>query len=288
MALLTGYYNSLNGDRKYNADDMSRYFAGLYTRGVIQNYKNKFVVTANTGMSVKVPTGKAFFTDGKYIENTADIIIELDPAEVTLNRIDSIVLRNDKNENTRNASVILKKGTPATAPTPPALVNDENVEELCLAEITVNKLVETITQANINNTIPDTAKCGYITGLIEQVDTSDLYLQYQAQMQENIAENQETFDTWLENLQAGFTGKYLLTENSKIIKTTVDNTTTFDLSGLSYNSATDILNVYINGLRVKEGQHYTIGTNNIVLTNALKKNQEVEIVVLKPMQQDAV
>ncbi len=70
MTLITGYYNSLNGDRKYNAETMSRYFAGLFTRGVLQNYKDKFVVTSSGGMKVKIPTGKAFFSDGKWIENT--------------------------------------------------------------------------------------------------------------------------------------------------------------------------------------------------------------------------
>lgn len=60
MALITGYYNSLNGDRKYNAETMSKYFAGLFTRGVLQNYNGKFVVTANGGMKINVKTGKAF------------------------------------------------------------------------------------------------------------------------------------------------------------------------------------------------------------------------------------
>lgn len=109
MALITGYYNSLNGDRKYSAETMSKYFAGLFTRGVLQNYKDKFVVRHDEGMKVKVPTGKAFFTDGKWIENTADITLTLDPSDVVLNRIDVIVLRNDKNESVRNATVLLKK-----------------------------------------------------------------------------------------------------------------------------------------------------------------------------------
>ena len=43
MAIRGGYYNSLNGDRKYNAETMSQYFAGLYKRGVLQNYKTNLL-----------------------------------------------------------------------------------------------------------------------------------------------------------------------------------------------------------------------------------------------------
>ena len=162
MALITGYYNSLNGDRKYNAETMSKYFTGLITRGVLQNYKGKFVVEAKTGMQVKIPTGKAFFSDGKWIENTADITLTLDPADVVLDRIDRIVLRNDTNEGVRNASVVLVKGTPGSNPVAPVLQNDNYIEELSLCTIRVNKLVESITQANITNTIPDTEQLAQI------------------------------------------------------------------------------------------------------------------------------
>ena len=34
----TGFFNSINGDRGYNADDMSDYFKGLLTDGVFKNY----------------------------------------------------------------------------------------------------------------------------------------------------------------------------------------------------------------------------------------------------------
>ena len=109
MAILTGYFNSLNGDRKYNAETMSMYFSGLFTRGVLQNYKDKFVVKSKGGMKIEVPTGKAYFSDGKWIENTAPIIFNLDPSDVVLNRIDSIVLRKDKNETVRNTTIVVKK-----------------------------------------------------------------------------------------------------------------------------------------------------------------------------------
>ena len=37
MALTYGFYNSLNGDRKYNAMDISRLFDGLIKDGVFMS-----------------------------------------------------------------------------------------------------------------------------------------------------------------------------------------------------------------------------------------------------------
>lgn len=36
MAVTYGFFNSVNGDRKYNADQMSSYFDGLVTDGVYE------------------------------------------------------------------------------------------------------------------------------------------------------------------------------------------------------------------------------------------------------------
>ena len=82
MAVRSGYFNSRGGDRKYNAEDMSQYFRGLITHGVLQNFGGKFMVVENGGMSVKVKTGRAYFSDGKWMENTAEINLELEPGEI--------------------------------------------------------------------------------------------------------------------------------------------------------------------------------------------------------------
>ena len=285
MALITGYYNSLNGDRKYNAETMSKYFAGLFTRGVLQNYKDKFVVKSDGGMKVKVPTGKAFFTDGKWIENTADITLTLDPSDVVLNRIDIIVLRNDKNEGVRNATVLLKKGTPSSSPIAPALENDSYVEEMCLCEIRVNKLTENITQANITNTIPNTEVCGYVTGLIDQVDTSDLYMQYETAYREFYDKSNQDFNEWFQNLKENLSTSTLIRQYKNVTTTTIPDQKVIDIGIPQFNPELDILDVYINGLYVQEGQEegqgYTKTATQITLNLPLELGQDVFFVVFK-------
>lgn len=286
MAIKTGFYNSVENDRLYNAEDMSRYFAGLYTKGVLQNYKDKFAVKANGGMQVKVPTGKAFFSDGKYIENTADIILNIDASDVVLGRIDSVVLRSDKNESVRNAMVVLKKGTPSSNPQPPAIEVGEYVEELLICNIRVDKLTENLTQSNIENTVANTDVCGYVTGLIKQVDTSDLYAQYEEAYKQFYLISQEQFDEWFENVKETVKATALMRRYRRTYTTTQEAETRIEIGIPEHDSVLDIVEVHINGLRATEEEYREDGLTHIELTNAVEQGTEVEIVVFKAVEKE--
>lgn len=286
MAIKTGFYNSVENDRLYNAEDMSRYFAGLYAKGVLQNYKDKFAVKANGGMQVKVPTGKAFFSDGKYIENTADIILNVEASDVVLGRIDSVVLRSDKNENVRNAMVVLKKGTPSSNPQPPAIEVGEYVEELLICNIRVDKLTENLTQSNIENTVANTDVCGYVTGLIDEVDTSDLYAQYQEAYKQFYIESQQKFDEWFENVKETIKATALMRRYRNAYTTTQEAEKRIEIGIPEHNSVLDIVELYINGLRATESEYREDGLTHIELTNAVEQGTEVEIVVFKAVEKE--
>lgn len=283
MAVQFGYYNSVNGDRKYNADDMSKYFTGLIGKGVLQNYAGKFEVLENDGMSVIISPGKAYFSDGKYIENTTDYVMNIDASDVILNRIDRIVLQNNKNEEARSATIVYKKGEPATEATAPELINTDDIQELSLATIKVDKLTETITQAEITNTIPDSSVCGYVTGLIDQVDTTDLYRQYQSAYSQSlsylISSNQDTFDQWFAGLE-GIAGIILLGESRQTIKTESD-ADTFTITIPNFNSSADIISIFINGLQASPSEYEIVNGTTLKLAQALPADQIVEIVALK-------
>lgn len=285
MTIYTGYFNSIKGDRKYNAEQMSRYFNGIIGRGVLQNYKGRFNTTAVSGMDIQLDTGKAYFSDGKYIESDSPIVITLDPSDVVLNRIDRLVLRKDKNEDVRTSTIILKKGTPATNPVAPDLVNNDYVEELSLATIRINKLVESISQSNITNTIPDNTVCGYVTGLIEQVNTTDLFLQYKKAYEEYFKESSAEFEEWFNNLKENLSTSTLLRQYTNTAITTVQNQTVIDIGIPQYNPALDILEVFVNGVYIIEGrekgQSYTKNKSQITLNLPLDINQEVYFTVFK-------
>lgn len=279
MAIVSGYYNSVSGDRKYNAETMSKYFQGLFSKGVLQNYKEKLVVTsANEGMKIKIPTGKAYFSDGKFIEVTAAITEELDASDVLLDRIDCVVLRSDKNTGARAASVVIVKGANASNPVPPVLQNTDYVEELCIAQIRVNHLAENITQANITNTIPDNGLCGYVTGIINQVDTTDLYMQYATAYQEFKEESEEEFSSWFESMKETLK-PYKLTEYKRTI-TSSENQSTINVGIAEYNETLDVLSIFVNGFKL-DGDEYEVDGNAITLKKPLYAGNKVEIVVYK-------
>lgn len=313
MAIESGYYNSLNGDRKYNAETMSKYFNGLFTRGVLQNYQGKFVVEENEGMTVIVSSGKAYFSDGKWIENTTDLLLNIEAADVVLNRIDRIVLRNDRTKEGRKATVEVKKGTPSGSPTAPELTNNEDVEELSLANISVTAKQSEIKQINITNTIPDTDVCGYVTGIIEQVDTSDLYKQYQdaykefyddnderfndlytgnesrfddmytengKKLDDQLEENDDTFNNWFSGIKNDIAEQLPLKQYRNTVTTTTDEQKVIPIGIAEYQPETDILEVFINGMRLNASE-YTSDGSNVTLTNGLDSGQPVELVATK-------
>ena len=178
MAIKSGFFNSVSGDRKYNADDMSSYFSGLISKGIVKNYLSSFVVTASgSTMQVTVKPGKAYFSDGKYVESDASILQTISIADSTQPRIDRIVLSRDLNSSKRTVELLVLKGTPSSNPQPPEVQNDDNIEQLSLCQVRVNKGVTYITQSNITDE-RNTNLCGFVHGLIDQIDTEDLFLQY--------------------------------------------------------------------------------------------------------------
>lgn len=271
MAITCGYFDSQNGDRKYNADTMSKYFRGLVSRGVLQNLLGSFQVMANNGtMEVTIKPGRAYFSDGKWMESDAEISVAVDPSEVTLNRIDRIVLQKNSAEATRNCTYVYKKGTPATSPMPPALTADEHIEEMSLCQIYVGKLVKTISQSNITDERPNTEVCGFVHGLIEQIDTTDAFAQYDA-----------AFKEWFDEVKEKFASATLIRQYTSHYVTSTDNESVIPIQIPQYVWAIDILNVYVNGLKLTPDVEYTKGSTNITLTLPLEKGQSVDFEVLK-------
>ena len=45
MGQKSGFFNSVNGDRRYNAEDIGRMFDGIIRDGVFANYKEAFAFT---------------------------------------------------------------------------------------------------------------------------------------------------------------------------------------------------------------------------------------------------
>lgn len=271
MAIKCGFYNSVAGDRKYNSDDMSAYFKGLISRGVVQNLGQGLRVMSSSGMTVNMGTGKAYFSDGKWFENDAAYPLPLAAADVTNPRIDRIVLRSDKSAATRDGFVVIKTGTPNASPAAPELTNTDQIEEISLAQIRVNANASLITSANITDERPNEAVCGFVTGLIHQLSTAELFNQYQA-----------AWDEWFTSVKADFVSATLIQQYNSAYTTVSQDETTIPINVSLFNRYIDILNVFVNGLKFIEGEDYFIIDNtHIQLVNGLDIGQTIQFEVFK-------
>ena len=267
MAITYGFFNSLDGDRTYNADQMSNMFEGLIGNGVFASVGNAFYVSATSGLTVTVGSGRAC-VDTKWIKNDANTTLTLNAAHVTLNRYTAIVLR--KSLTTRDVTLLAVDGANASSPTKPSPTRNATTYDLILAYIYVGAGVTTITQANITDTRANTSLCGYVTGLIEQVDTTTLFNQYQAAysemlttMQSWFSAQQSTYESWFETLTSDLqVGAYVRSyEKSVTLSTGATATITLDMANYTYE-ASDIIMVYINGLRATPITDYLINTSS--------------------------
>ena len=116
MAIKYGFFNSVNGDRKYSAEDVGRYLKGIINSGVYPDSTTSLQVVVDEGMAVQVLPGRAML-EYHYLENDSPLVLTL-TAGSTQARIDAIVARLDL-EN-RLCEIAIKEGTPAAAPKAPA------------------------------------------------------------------------------------------------------------------------------------------------------------------------
>ena len=110
-----GFYNSKNGDRKYNAEDMTQPYKRLVSDGVYAMPAGQLKVTAAGGMKIQVSAGAAKI-GSRWLESDAIETFTLDPSDVALNQIYAVVIRDDNSENVRDGLIALKKRSSCQQP----------------------------------------------------------------------------------------------------------------------------------------------------------------------------
>lgn len=280
MAIKYGFFNSVNGDRVYNAEDVGRYLHGIITNGVYQDDTGKLQVLASSGMTVAVQTGRAMLSY-HYMENDSAYSVTLDIG-TTLPRIDLVVLRLDLTN--RNITIAVKKGTPAASPSMPVLSRESTVYELALAAITVGANVSSITQANIQDLRPNSAYCGWVTGVVQQLDTSTLFSQWEAAYEAQYEQLGTEFQNWFDTLTEQLTVDTYIQEYKKRY-TTAANDKNITIGIAAYDSGKDILFANINGVVFSETEDYTVEGTGATAVFKLKKpvsaGNTIEFRVLK-------
>lgn len=280
MAFRCGFFNSVDGDRVYTADEMNRPYRRLVSNGVFAlpsgQSSTDFQVLANNNMTVTVKAGEGIFFD-KWSELDADMLLNVSVPHTAYPRIDSIVVKIDNSTGVRAGSIEYLVGTPASNPVAPTLTRTNNVYMYRLANIRVNANVGSITQENITDTRAG-AECGFVTHLLQQADISATYLQWQTQ-----------FDTWFEHLRETVSTATLITSFSSLYVTSQQDETVIPIQISRYAIETDILQVFINGIRLIPDVDYTIDSfEQITLTKSVDINTPVAFVVYKSVNGEGI
>ena len=126
MAFTYGFYNALDHDRKYNAEQISRIFDTLLNDGVFSHVEGIYGTVAGEGLQVIVKPGLAWF-DHTWNQNDSSMPLSLAPADVTLTRYDAVVL--EVNSADRTNSIKIVTGTAAVSPSKPTLANTETLHQ---------------------------------------------------------------------------------------------------------------------------------------------------------------
>lgn len=177
MAVSSGFFNSQNHDRRYDAEQMSQIFDGIIEDGVYQNVGTAFNVTAGPGnMQVTVGTGRAWLMN-TWTLNDSDYVLDIQSASLSTNRVDCIAIEVDKRKSVRENKIVYVVGTGADKP---SLAEDTDHRQYPLAYVTVGVGVTQIYQKDIEY-VPGTEPLPFVRSPLETLNISNVLQQFDSE-----------------------------------------------------------------------------------------------------------
>ena len=272
MSFKCGFFNAINGDRKYNAEDMTNPYKRIISNGVFGKpngeLSDDFQVLINGAFGVTVQKGQGLFFN-KWAELDEPMDLTIPTPDIVNTRIDSVVVRIDTSSAVRAGSVVYRVGTAASTPTAPTLENSKYVKEYRLCNIAVAPNTTAVTQSNITDTRPS-SECGIIHNLLWDSDVTAFYEQWHAQ-----------FSEWFNNIKSTLaTATIISSLTSRYTADTATDTIPINIS--RFNSELDILQVYINGLLESD---FTVSADrqSVTLKHTIKAGSVVDFICYKSM-----
>lgn len=186
MAVSSGFFNSNNGDRKFDANDINDFFEGFVQEGVLGPVGGWLQVTAAGGMQVSVATGKAWFMN-TWVKNSQPRTLDLIDADINFPRFDYVAL--DFDLDARQNSIIVINGTPSNDPSYPTLIDTATHKQYPLASIFVDAAVTSIDAGDITNLIG--VAIPFATGLLQQATVADINTKWRAE-----------FNAWMAQIES--------------------------------------------------------------------------------------
>lgn len=197
MSVTYGFYNSLNGDRKYNSLQIAQIFDGIIYDGVFISIGDRLTVAENEGMTVVVKPGRAWF-DHTWTLNDADYPITAEASNLLLPRIDAVIL--EINETNRENNIKFLTGTAASSPQKPTLTNSADIHQYALAYVTIPAGSTEITRSQIENAV-GTSGTPYATGVMQTMDIDELIAQWNSQWTDWTDTAEDDFTQWFNTIK---------------------------------------------------------------------------------------
>lgn len=219
MAETSGFFNaemieedgSTTYDRIYYADQFAYYFSKFISNGVYINPATQLKVTSKGELKLNVAVGDAFI-NGYWYKNDENFELQLAQANGSLPRIDRVVLRWDS--LTRYINLAILQGNPAATPSAKNLTRNADTWELGLADVYIERGVLSISDANITDLRPDRTHCGYVVGVVNQIDTTNLFAQFTDAFEQYYEKQVTTSDKFSSDLAKKYNDYAVLAETN--------------------------------------------------------------------------
>lgn len=264
------FFNDIDDDRVYFAEDFARHLAKYFTNGI---FNNELRVISNNDMTVTIKEGDANIEGYRYT-NTGDLTKTIDTADGALKRIDNVVIRLDLTNRLISAQII--KGTFSDSPSAPSLVRSSTTYDIKLAEIYVDNGVTSITQSAIKDTRFDKNVCGNVVSTVETIDTTDVYNQLYTKFEEIIQQETTEFTAWFNRIKNQLdtdAAGHLAAEINKIVDSGLKSyTKQLVIDNWSLNNETNLYEYYIIDSDITSN---TLVNVNLDLKNQVKLNDGI-------------
>lgn len=203
----SGFFNAVNHDRLYQADDFNKIFEGILEDGILANIGRAFVVEPEGGtLRVTVGNGRAWF-DNTWMFTDVVSTIEINEPAPILPRIDLVVLEINKED--RQNYIRMVDGDPADEPVTPfdKLIRTETITQYPLASINVGKGSEytEILPSDITDLrdveIDGTVYTHYAHGIMRQIPVEEILAKWELQIGEAKEKIEEDEAAWMSDFK---------------------------------------------------------------------------------------
>ncbi|MCQ2211301.1 MAG: hypothetical protein MJZ34_13535 [Paludibacteraceae bacterium] len=258
-------------DRAISSLPLRKLIHSLFSDGVLPNPSTNLQVMQGDGMNVIVNQGFAIVQGCMKLEETSRTLA-VQSSSATYDRIDTVVLRLNDDQEQRTLDLAIHEGTPASNPIRPDLTRTGSIYEIGLADLYISKNTATISPARITDTRYETSRCGIISS-ISQFDTTTLYNQIQSDLAGFKEEEQTQFMDWFNNLVyvldgdvAGHLQNEIDATNTKIGSTPIPATLGDSITGaiVSLNDTIDAKLEYLEKVPTNRDGIYYSKFGNIV------------------------